>query len=157
MNFTRCSSGFDYKTCNVLLALEEQSPDIAQGVHVGREEEDMGAGDQGIMFGYATDETEECMPLTITLAHKLNSKMSELRRNGQLPWARPDSKTQVNCEFNCSLSTNYSSYRLQDWKIWITFQFSQWINLVINTRFGVASTLKFYLIWNQMNQSLLVM
>lgn len=92
------AKGLDYKTCNVIVAIEAQSPDIAQSVDA-QKMEDLGAGDQGIMFGYATDETATLMPLTHMLATQLGSKITEVRKNGVCSWVRPDAKTQITCEY----------------------------------------------------------
>merc|ERR1711979_137820 len=89
------SKGLSFKSCEVLVRINKQSPDIAGGVHVGKSDLDVGAGDQGIMFGYALDETEDCLPLTHSVATKLGKKLTDVRKDGTLWWLRPDGKTQV--------------------------------------------------------------
>merc|ERR1719387_1919129 len=93
------SKGLSDSTCEVLVRINKQSPDIAGGVHVGKEDMDVGAGDQGIMFGYATDETKDCMPLTHLVATRLGKKLTDVRKSGLLWWLRPDGKTQVTVEY----------------------------------------------------------
>merc|ERR1712188_49841 len=93
------SKGLSDKTCEVIVRINKQSPDIAGGVHVSKDDMDLGAGDQGIMFGYASDETEDAMPLTHSMATSLGYKLTEVRKNGKLWWLRPDGKTQVTIEY----------------------------------------------------------
>merc|ERR1712071_448079 len=133
------SKGLNCDDCEVLVRINKQSPDIAGGVHVGKSDLDVGAGDQGIMFGYASDETENCMPLTHMMDTQLGKRLTDVRKDGSLWWLRPDGKTQVTIEYTQHSDGSVTPIKIHTVVISTQHDFFAWENVIDLTKYASMS------------------